>query len=539
MKKPSRTGASLPPPSCPSDSRAASITSSSLSGRRDSGYVDSLLTLGGERSDETFRVGLYVRVSTDRQAVEGESLDEQETELRKYCNYKNYRIHKVYVEAGKSGGTVNRPEYQKLLVDLKSGKLNAIVVKKLDRLSRSLLDFEALMVTLQTHNVEFISLREQFDTTTAMGKAMLRIALVFAQLEREQTSERISDVMVHRASKGMYNGGVTPFGYICVDKTWQPCKREKPIVELIFKTFLHTRSTVSTTTFLNRDGIKTRKNTMWDCRRVLDILKNPSYIGSRRWRSQIFPDTHTPIISTQIFAQTQELLKTKPHPQSMNAPFQRLLTCGDCGSVMSPSYSLNRTKCRYYYYRCTRKSNTGKPIPCGIKTIGFPQIETRVTNAFARLTHPDHLKSIENRIAKHNAGIQAQTDLLKSEIDQHKQALDKIKTRQENFFDSLTLPHLTTVDRKVVHSKLEELKIEAKQIQTVITKKEFEADQQSETLLDLILIKQHISEAISLDSSDIIHYRNALRRLIQDITVYPSKLTFQFRWIPWPWEIDT
>jgi len=394
------------------------------------------------------------------------------------------------------------------------------------------------MVTLQTHNVEFISLREQFDTTTAMGKAMLRIALVFAQLEREQTSERISDVMVHRASKGMYNGGVTPFGYVCVEKTWQPCKREKSIVELIFKTFLHTRSTVATTTLLNRDGIKTRKNTMWDCRRILDILKNPSYLGSRRWKGQVFPDTHTPIISTQVFTQTQDLLKTKPHPQASHSPFQRLLTCGDCGSVMSPSYSLNRTKCRYYYYRCARKSNTGKPVACGIKMIGFPEIETRVAHAFQCLAHPDQLKSIENRITQYNIGIQAQIDLLNSEINQHKHALETITVRQENFFDSLTLPHLTTVDRKVIHSKLEELKIEATQIQAVITKKEFEANQQSETLLDMIPIKQYVSEAISLDSSDVTGYRDSLRRLIDTITVYPTKLTFQFRWIPWPWEFN-
>jgi len=144
---------------------------------------------------DKFVVDLYIRVSTDRQAKEGDSLEEQECELKKFCDYRNFQIHKIYIERGKSGGNTNRPEYKRLVKDIEAGKIDAVVVKKLDRLSRSLLDFEQLMVMMQSNNVEFISLRENFDTTMAMGKAMLRVALVFAQLEREQTAERIKDVL--------------------------------------------------------------------------------------------------------------------------------------------------------------------------------------------------------------------------------------------------------------------------------------------------------------------------------------------------------
>jgi len=168
---------------------------------------------GKSMTEKTFIVNLYIRVSTDRQAKEGDSLEEQESELRKFCDYRNYQIHKVFIERGKSGGNTNRPEYQKLVKDIENGKINAVVVKKLDRLSRSLLDFEQLMTKLQEKEVEFISLRENFDTTTVMGKAMLRVALVFAQLEREQTAERIKDVFAWRAEQGFYNGGTRPFGY--------------------------------------------------------------------------------------------------------------------------------------------------------------------------------------------------------------------------------------------------------------------------------------------------------------------------------------
>lgn len=157
----------------------------------------------GDAASIQFPVSLYIRVSTDRQAKKGDSLEEQESELKKFCDYRNFQIRKIFIERGKFGGNTNRPEYQKLVKDIKSGKIKAIVVKKLDRLSRSLLDFEALMLKMQENNVEFMSLRENFDTTMAMGKAMLRVALVFAQLKREQTAERIKDVIAYRASQGL------------------------------------------------------------------------------------------------------------------------------------------------------------------------------------------------------------------------------------------------------------------------------------------------------------------------------------------------
>lgn len=483
---------------------------------------------------EKLVVGLYVRVSTESQ-TEGESLEEQENELRKFCDYKGYKIHKLYIEKGRSGGNTNRPEYQALLKDISTKKLNAVVVKKLDRLSRSLMDFESLMVILQTHQVEFISLREQFDTTTAMGKAMLRIALVFAQLEREQTSERISDVMGYRASKGLHNGGVTPFGYACVNKEWVPFKKEKEVVEFIFRAFLNTRSTVITAAQLNRDGIKTRKNQLWDCRRILDILKNPAYLGARRWNGQVYPDTQPPIISVKMFEEVQAQLKTGTQPKAINSPFQRLLVCGDCRSSMTPSYSLNRTKCRYYYYRCAR--NYGKLAkPCSIKTISFVEIDKRVAQALGQLA--DQLPSIEEKIRQHNAKIEAETIILKADISQLNHQMATLKDRQNTFLDSLILPNLTTLDRKRIQEKLTELELETKQTQGVLSKKEFECRQKDDEKFNLSDIKQAISECQSLDITDPISYRDTLRKLIQDITVYPSRLTIQFRWIPWPFEYE-
>lgn len=224
---------------------------------------------GDSRLDAPFKVSLYLRVSTDRQAKEGDSLDEQESELRKFCDYRGFHIHKTFIESGKSGGNTNRPEYQKLLADIESKKINAVVVKKLDRLSRSLLDFEQLMTRLQANEVEFISLRENFDTTTAMGKAMLRVALVFAQLEREQTAERIKDVFAYRAEQGLYNGGVRPFGYDSISSELVPHKQERKVIEFIFKLFLELKSTTLVAHECTLMGFKRRSGILWDSERFI------------------------------------------------------------------------------------------------------------------------------------------------------------------------------------------------------------------------------------------------------------------------------
>ena len=159
------------------------------------------------------KCALYLEVSTDQQALNGESLEEQEERLRPFCKTRNRKVVKVYREDGKSGKDTNRPQFQQMLQDIREGKIDTVVVKKIDRLSRSILDFEKTYNFFLEHNVDLISLQENFDTTSAIGRAVIRIVLVFAQLEREQTSERTIDVLEYRAKQGLWNGGYPPLGY--------------------------------------------------------------------------------------------------------------------------------------------------------------------------------------------------------------------------------------------------------------------------------------------------------------------------------------
>ena len=279
-------------------------------GRNDSPVGAAAPPPGGPQDAQYFLVGLYVRVSTQYQ-VDGDSLEEQENELRKFCDYRNFRIHKLYIEEGKSGGTTKRPEYQKLIRDIEQKKIHAVVVKKLDRLSRSLLDFEQLMLLMQHHNVEFMSLRENFDTTTAMGKAMLRMALVFAQLEREQTSERVLDVMTYRASLGHYNGGLVPFGYVCTNKLLEISTSQKPTVELIFSMFLKSFSIATVSNYLNDAKIPTPIGIPWTDSRIERILKNPTYKGYICWKGVLYPAQHQPIIAPSMWDTVQHIFESK------------------------------------------------------------------------------------------------------------------------------------------------------------------------------------------------------------------------------------
>jgi len=150
------------------------------------------------------KAGLYIRVSTDMQARDGESLAEQEVSTQGYCNFRNIPVVTVYREEGKSAKNTNRPQFKKMIRDCELGKIDTIVVKKIDRLSRSLMDFEKTISFFEEHNTNLISIQENFDTSSAIGRAVIRIIVTFAQLEREQTSERTIDVLKYRAGAKVF-----------------------------------------------------------------------------------------------------------------------------------------------------------------------------------------------------------------------------------------------------------------------------------------------------------------------------------------------
>lgn len=487
------------------------------------------------------KVALYIRVSTERQANEGDSLEEQENELKKYCDFRKFAIHQTYIERGKSGGNTNRPEYQKLVKDIRQKNISAVVVKKLDRLSRSLLDFENLMNLMNENEVEFISIKENFDTTTAMGKAMLRVALVFAQLEREQTSERISDVMGHRASQGIYNGGTRPLGYAAVNKELVPYKKERQVVEIMFEKFIETRSTTHTAQFLNETGYRDRNNNLFDNRQVQWILQNPVYTGKIKWNGQIYDGLHQPIISDKVFQQTQDIFsryRIMKDSQKTNALLQKILFCGHCGSVMTPNYGFNRNKEKYFYYRCcsTRTSGKGKST-CLVKYVPFAKIEQAVIDILLSLSQGQQFKELENKVLRFNQDIQANMQTTEDRIVEMEAKLEALKEKKETYLDSLISNQFLSKERELINARIEELESEGKQIRSGIQKNQFELNQKEDDKINLTQLKEKLIRFRSDYDPSAQTNTESLREHIFDLITHifyePGKVVVQFKALPW------
>ncbi len=231
------------------------------------------------------RAALYIRVSTHWQ-IDKDSLPVQREELINYCKYAlGITSYEVFEDAGYSGKNTDRPDYLRMMARIRSCEFTYLLVWKLDRISRNLLDFAAMYEELKQLGITFVSKNEQFDTSTAMGEAMLKIILVFAELERKVTSERVTAIMYSRAANGQWNGGKVPFGYDC-DKTTKEFTingREAAVVRMIYDMYEATHSLVTVARTLNEKSITTRKGKTWSPTTVNIILKNPFYIGTYRY----------------------------------------------------------------------------------------------------------------------------------------------------------------------------------------------------------------------------------------------------------------
>jgi len=300
------------------------------------------------------KVALYVRVSTFYQ-IDKDSLPLQREELIKYCKYAlNLDDYEIFEDAGYSAKNTDRPAFQNMIKRIKQGEFTHLVVWKIDRISRNLLDFCNMYNELKEYNCEFISKNDKFDTSTASGEAMLKIILVFAELERKLTSERVSAVMLNRAEKGLWNGASVPIGYKHTKGLKFPVidENEATVVKYIFELYLKLCSTLKVSSTLNQENVKTKRGGKWTGKTVNDILRNPFYIGTyrynvktsgtRRWKKKdewvVVENNHPGIIDSDIFNKANDIL-TSNYKWTNNSQrikihehiFSQILVCGKCG----------------------------------------------------------------------------------------------------------------------------------------------------------------------------------------------------------------
>jgi len=341
---------------------------------------------------EKLRCAIYARVSTDNQVeVEFNSCEAQEEKVKAFIkSQENMEIYKVYSDAGFTGANINRPALNELLEDIKQRKIDIVIVYKIDRLTRSPKDFYQLIELFEKYNVDFISVTERFDTSTPSGRLLRNIMLTFAQFERELASERTKDKMLQRAQKGMWNGGIVPYGYKVENKKLVINEDEAKIVKKIFESYITSGSVAKIYNDLKANGVKDRKGLPFSKSRISYILRNIIYIGKIKYVGKVYQGIHQPIISKDIFNLAQEIHKKKKRVLRVykNYLLAGLIRCKECGSYMTSSYTNKRKQRkikRYYYYRCT-KTTKGDWNACSTKMVSADRLEKYVFDNLERIS---------------------------------------------------------------------------------------------------------------------------------------------------------
>lgn len=225
---------------------------------------------------------IYTRQSVDR--IDSISVESQVEFCKKEVTDGQYR---VYTDKGYSGKNIDRPAFKELIRDIESGKVRRVVVYRLDRISRSVLDFANVVDVLEKHRVDFVSTMEKFDTGTPIGKAMLMIVMIFAQLERETIQQRVIDAYSSRSKRGFYMGGRVPFGFRLIEtaidgvrtKMYEPVESEAKIVKTIFIMYSHPQTSFGDVVrYLKEQGVTKRDGKLFNRTRLRDLIVNPVYV---------------------------------------------------------------------------------------------------------------------------------------------------------------------------------------------------------------------------------------------------------------------
>ena len=312
------------------------------------------------------KVALYVRVSTTSQLEEGYSIEEQKAKLESYCDIKDWHVYKVYTDGGFSGSTTERPALEQLIKDAQSKLFDTVLVYKLDRLSRSQKDTLYLIEDIfLKNNIEFVSLLENFDTSTPFGRAVIGLLSVFAQLEREQIKERMQLGKLGRAKSGKsMMWAKTSYGYNYDKETGSMTVNEYEAlaVKEIYASYL---AGMSITKLRDKINEEYPKQPAWSYRTIRGILANPVYCGLNQYKGQTFQGTHNPIISLVDFEQTQkELAKRQQTAKELSnpRPFQAkymlsgLAKCGYCHAPLKVILGQKRKDgSRFKRYECYQR----------------------------------------------------------------------------------------------------------------------------------------------------------------------------------------
>jgi len=334
--------------------------------------------------------GDFTTLMVQRQAAEAYVLSQGWTALPKH-----------YDDGGFSGGTMDRPALQELMTDIEAGLVDCVVVHKIDRLSRSLLDFVRIAEVLEFRKVGLVSVTQQISTTTSAGRLMLNVLFSFAQFEREIIGERTASAMSAARRKGRWCGGPPILGYD-IDRE-RHCLVVNPdeadMVREIFSLYLERRSTVQVVREINGRGWttkswtkkdKTRKEgSVWNKNRLLALLTNVTYTGQVKHDGEVLPGTHEAIVEQDTFDRVQEIIGANSDGQTgtcrnkHRALLKGLLKCGHCGAAMAHTFAKKGNRL-YRYYQCVTRQKQGRDA-CPTRSVAAQAIEDQVVGEIRKL----------------------------------------------------------------------------------------------------------------------------------------------------------
>jgi site-specific DNA recombinase len=382
------------------------------------------------RSAKIVRCAIYTRVSTD-QGLEQDfnSLDAQYDASQAYVRSQAHAgwslVRAKYDDGGFSGGNTDRPALQRLLEDVRAGKVDVIVVYKVDRLTRSLADFAKLVELFDRHNVSFVSVTQQFNTTTSMGRLTLNVLLSFAQFEREVTSERIRDKIAASKRKGLWVGGMAPLGYDTNDRRITVNEPEAERVRTIFRSYLKLGSLNLLMVDLRKRGIVTKVRTLKTGENVggipftrgslAHLLRNRFYIGEVTFKGDVLTGEQAAIVERHLFDAVQAKLTEQVNSHKAARMKSEALLIGhifdDRGNRMTPSHA-RKGGVKYRYYLSSALLQGMASDAGSVRRVSATDIEALVVSAVREHLKPPSPIDDRSLINTHVARVEVQPEQL-------------------------------------------------------------------------------------------------------------------------------
>ncbi len=400
----------------------------------------------------TVRCAIYTRKSTDEGLDRDfNSLDNQREAAENYIRSQRLEGWEIvldrYDDGGFSGGNLERPALKRLLAEIEAERVQRIIVYKIDRLSRSLLDFARLAEFFEEHGASIVSVTQQLDTSTSMGRLTLNMLLSFAQFEREMVSDRTRDKMHAARRRGKWTGGMPPLGYDVAPEGGKLLvnKAESEQVRVIFNLFLERQSLVGTAQELNRRGMRrkswttkdgvVREGGEWDRVTLRRLLTDSVYFGKMKLGGEIFPGEHEAIVPKGIFEKVQAALNQNGRDGNSGvrnrsgAILRGLLRCGACDSAMTPGYTKKGGRI-YRYYVCHRAQVQGHDT-CPTKSVPAAAVENVVVDRIRAIgKDPDLCRETFRQalaqVVAQRRGLKAEAKRLAGEVGKARDEVDRL-----------------------------------------------------------------------------------------------------------------